>query len=721
MRVLRHSGLIAFLLAVPFVSVSTEVSAQPVAVASSQGPQAETATLAIVAAQVDRADALRAAKRLQYSFTAYGEYGLWGDMAALFSEAGVLQIGDRKITGTRAIRDYLKTEIGQGRDGIAAGGLNTQLFMAPVITLSADGQSARGRWQELTLRGRLGDKADWSGGMQVNDYVREGGVWKIALMNVIPQFKGPYETGWFSVSPELPFIPYHYSSAEAGHPVPDLSAEQRAALTSASDVTVQDLERRVTSMNAEDQVRNLQHIYGYYQDRKMWDDVTDLFTPGGEFEIAGIGVYRGVKSIRRALELSGPAGLQRGQVNDRIQLHTLVSVDSDGLGARARGLQLGMLTPKLGEAYWEVSTFDNRYIKGSDGRWRIHEMRIYPKIKADYYKGWHKSSIIDPVPVRAGAPDRRSGAEQSPQTSNVVPAMFDNPVTGQPVTYPEGFKVVGGGKTIKASTAPSLVVGSEEALGSRLAKVSRLLEVSSAYDAVENISSTFGYYLDDYQWQRYVENYSVDGWRRKASGSIYVGRDSIFKGEVLSYGPMPTVRDWIRLHTRLQPVIDIQPGAKSAYIRTRMFLYFANTRSAGSWNSGMYPNDSAVLEDGIWKMKVGGWIDETYFNSKSYALGWAKPDAPVDEPQQGRAAGRRAGGPPASQLSYPPERPSNGLGQRGYGVVNGYPGFASWPDIKPMWFHYLNPVSGRRPELLCPDVTTCIAPPSDKPTPPTAQ
>ena len=39
-------------------------------------------------------------------------------------------------------------------------------------------------------------------------------------------------------------------------------------------------------MNDEDKVRNLQNAYGYYMDRKMWDDVTDLFTADGALSIA---------------------------------------------------------------------------------------------------------------------------------------------------------------------------------------------------------------------------------------------------------------------------------------------------------------------------------------------------------------------------------------------------------------------------------------------------
>ncbi len=698
------AGLASTALLIP----SSAAWANPAAAVATLANPAETAgDVAVIEAEIERASALRAAKTLQHTYAQYGEYGLWTDMAALLSRSGELVIGDRTISGPAAIEAYLRNEIGQGQDGLPPGAVNTQLMMAPVITLAADGQTARGRWQELTLRGRMGGTADWSGGMQVNDYVREDGVWKIARIHVIPQFAGPYETGWFSIGPEIPFVPYHYTSEEAGRPVSPLTPEQLEAIRSGgARSSLPDLERRVARMNDEDQVRNLQNIYGYYQDRKMWDDATDLFESGAVFEIAGLGVYEGVASIRRAFELQGPQDLQRGQVNDQLQLHTVVSVAPGGTEAVARGLQFGMLTPELGQAYWSISTFENRYAKGSDGKWRIREMRIYPRMKTDYYQGWHRNSVVDPVPTGVGAPDRPSPVATSPQVASVIPAFFDNPVTGRPVTIPTGFAVVGDLGLLRDHGASSASGGNET---ERLAELRRRLDVSEAYDAVENISSTFGYYLDDYQWQRYVENYSVDGWRRKGTGAVYAGRAAIFKAESLSYGPMPVVRDWIRVHTRLQPVIDVGPDAQRAFIRTRMFLYFANSRSPGSWNSGMYPNDQAVLEDGVWKMRVGGWIDETYFNSRSYALGWARPDAPTTERQQGGApADQSARGSP---VSFPPSIPADQLGRRGYGVVRGYPGFAAWPEIKPMWFHYRNPISGRMPPLFCADVTVCVLEP----------
>ncbi len=61
-------------------------------------------------------------------------------------------------------------------------------------------------------------------------------------------------------------------------------------------------------MNDEDKVANLtEDAYGYYTDRKMWDDASDLFTDDGVLEVADVGFYSGVKSIRRSYERYGHA------------------------------------------------------------------------------------------------------------------------------------------------------------------------------------------------------------------------------------------------------------------------------------------------------------------------------------------------------------------------------------------------------------------------------
>ena len=103
------------------------------------------------------------------------------------------------------------------------------------------------------------------------------------------------------------------------------------------------LEQRIAVMNDEDNVRNLQNAYGYYMDRKMWDDVTDLFTADGAVSIAGDGVYNGPANVRRLLERSGPPGLKHGQLNELMQLDMSVAIEPGGMEARSRGLEFGML------------------------------------------------------------------------------------------------------------------------------------------------------------------------------------------------------------------------------------------------------------------------------------------------------------------------------------------------------------------------------------------
>lgn len=692
--------------------------------ADSQTPPARLeagAEISRLLRDVERAQALRDVKDLEHLYAQFGEYGLWNEMAALFSMNAEVSDGRGVIRGRAAIGRDLTTRLGRGRVGLPVGAVQTDLIVEPVVTLSADGTRAKARWQLLTLSGRFGERADWFGGTSENEYIKEGGTWKIDRVRLFPQLGGTYEAGFMSLGPQQPFVPYHFSSAEAGRPIPEASDALLPSITSAAQITstLRTIEQRVMVMNEEDSVRNLQNAYGYYVDRKMWDDVADLFTRDGVLEIAGLGTYNGATSIRRGLERDGPAGLQRGQVNDRLQLGTVVRVRPDGREARSRGLELGMLSPKYGDAFWSTATFVNRYVK-QDGVWRIREMRIFPKMKADYYAGWAKSNVLDPAPAPAFAPDRPSPPSDAPQSAAVIPVFdFPNPATRAAVTYPAGVRVAARERLLAESPVANSATASADT-AARLTEARRKLERAKSYDAIENISAAFAYYLDDYQWQRYIENYAADGVRKKGSGSFYVGRDRIFKAESIGYGPMPPDRDGIRLHTRLQPVIHLADDGRSAYLRTRMLLYFANSRAPGAFNSGMYPNDSAVLEGGVWKFRVGGAIDETYFASSGYKQGWARPAAAGAArgggfPTASSGGGRGSTPAPGTRVlnleaDFPPDFSYSEMPYRGQGFARTLPNFAAWPDIKPMWFHYKNPVSGRVPPFYCPDILTCDPP-----------
>ncbi len=185
---------------------------------------------------------------------------------------------------------------------------------APVVNLAVDGESAKARWQAIIFHGH-GSSARIEGGVFVNEYARSGDVWKIATAHYYPQYDGPYEDGWINWGGgDIPVAPYHYDNSTAGLPIPPA-----AGTAPATRATLAQLQKRVDVMNDEDRVRNLQAAYGYYADRRMWDDVVDLFAQDGVVEIAGQGVWKGPAGVRHWLDSIGKAGLTHGQLNDRLQ------------------------------------------------------------------------------------------------------------------------------------------------------------------------------------------------------------------------------------------------------------------------------------------------------------------------------------------------------------------------------------------------------------------
>jgi hypothetical protein len=671
-----------------------------------------------LAVEVERAAAVRDVKELHHAYAQYAQFGLWSDMAALFAERAQFANGKETLEGRKAIGDHFLARYGEGKQGLPNGAMRTHLALRPLVNLSADGQSAKGRWWEFSMLGRSGVSAEWAAGIYENEYVKEQGFWKISRLRYYPMFAGPYETGWRNVDADQKIVPYHFTPEEAGIPVPEIPAGMAIPTSQESPaVRLAAIERRVSAMNDEDKVRNLQNAYGYYVDRKMWDDVTDLFTSDGVLELAA-GVYKGVKGIRRALEISGPAGLKHGQLNDHMQLDMTVSILSGGTEARARGIEFAMLgEADKGEAYLALAVFENWYVKQNDV-WRIREMRIFPVQKTDYRLGWARSSVVDAAPAKEFAPDgptigssvgaaealvngasRGDGGVFTDHRNNAIPVFFaSNPATGRPVTYPTGARVVGGERppAPPAPRASSVAITASE-MDARIKEAERKLAVSKAYDATENMSAAYGDYLDDLDFGNLAKIFALKGVKEIPFTGFYVGRESIARRESNSGQGAPRARTSLALHLRTQPVILVASDGRSASIRTRLFQPGSSRTQAQGFSGGMY-NDQAVLENGSWKL----WsvaIDEPYFSSPSYAGGWSA----AKDPAPG-APGRGAVG---TSSGYPPDIPLTALGERQKGFRGGTGTPIVWPSILPMWFHYRNPVSGRLPEHFWRDCVTC--------------
>ncbi|MFC1533737.1 nuclear transport factor 2 family protein [Thermodesulfobacteriota bacterium] len=121
------------------------------------------------------------------------------------------------------------------------GMLGIHMQLQGVVNLDSDGKTAKGRWRCLMImatpiEGKLG--AVWGHGVYENEYVKEGGKWKIKKLHFFLTFRTPFEDGWVktpivgmgasppdTVKPDKPttvhepypaayVVPFHY-----GHPV----------------------------------------------------------------------------------------------------------------------------------------------------------------------------------------------------------------------------------------------------------------------------------------------------------------------------------------------------------------------------------------------------------------------------------------------------------------------------------------------------------------------
>jgi hypothetical protein len=151
--------------------------------------------------RVEKLEGARAVKKLQRAFGFYVDRGLWDEAADLFADNGTIEIGmDGVYVGKARIKDYLKRLHGN-QDGLIYGQLNEWVTLQPVVDVAADGNSAKGRWRDLGMLGQYKKHAEWRDGTYENDYVKEGGVWKIKAVHLYVNFVAPYEKGWARLKP----------------------------------------------------------------------------------------------------------------------------------------------------------------------------------------------------------------------------------------------------------------------------------------------------------------------------------------------------------------------------------------------------------------------------------------------------------------------------------------------------------------------------------------
>jgi hypothetical protein len=190
--------------------------------------------------QVERLEDRRAIERLQQAYSHYLTAGRPREAAALFSAAPDATIEWAQM-GVYVGRGRIEAFLGRVAKA-APGELHETPTMQGVINVATDGRTAQARWRSLVMAGTHGQDGTWLEGPYENEYVKEGGVWKIKTLHWFTTVEASYEKGWargarpaagplkdlppdrpasvvYQAFPSYFLPPYHYSHPVTGKPV----------------------------------------------------------------------------------------------------------------------------------------------------------------------------------------------------------------------------------------------------------------------------------------------------------------------------------------------------------------------------------------------------------------------------------------------------------------------------------------------------------------------
>jgi hypothetical protein len=422
-----------------------------------------------------------------------------------------------------------------GENGLPDNRIYNHMNIQPVVHLSPGGQTAKGRWRAFAMFGSFGGGATWAEGVYEMTYAKVDGVWKISQLDYHSGFGAPYSTGWVPPEPRpdgaaapargprnLPHPadrprneacggfpaacvgPFHYTNlgvTDAGHVWTTVALPAPAGRRVGADDRAADLAARVERLADEQAIENLQKIYGYYFDRRMWDEVADLFADDGTIEMAQRGVYVGKARVREFLDLLGPVGLKDGELNDHVQLQVVVSVAPDGRSAKARSREFNMTGVFESHGHWSEGIYENTFVK-DNGVWKLKDLRYFPTFMSDYDKGWAADAQPAPGMSAELPPDRppTSVYEIFPK-AHIPPFHYDNPVTAEEPRYP-GARGRPSATAVAAVRAPVEVPRTargrqpQRDVDALVADAEREVGRVKDFHEIDNLTSAYGYYLD---------------------------------------------------------------------------------------------------------------------------------------------------------------------------------------------------------------------------------
>ena len=167
---------------------------------------------------------IHAVRTLQFKYGYYMDKCLFGEIVDLFAEDAVLYFMNGIFRGKRGARRLYGGA--SGLDGPAYGMLFEHIIAQDIVDVAPDRRTARGRFRCFLQAGVHESKKDappripaqfLEAGIYENEYVKEGGIWRIKLFNYRIVYQARLEEGWAHSARE-PLMVSGYSATYPENP-----------------------------------------------------------------------------------------------------------------------------------------------------------------------------------------------------------------------------------------------------------------------------------------------------------------------------------------------------------------------------------------------------------------------------------------------------------------------------------------------------------------------
>jgi hypothetical protein len=203
---------------------------------------------------------------------------------------------------------------------------------------------------------------------------------------------------------------------------------QQTSQPATSEQRIEDLGRRIERLRDANEVETLQRTYGYFVDKAMWTEISQLFAKDGTYEIGGRGVFVGQARVLEYLRVGlGKEHPVEGRLINHMQFEPVTTIDPDGHTAHMR-----MKAFVMSNGGWGDVIYENEYVK-ENGVWKIAHVHA-PFVMYSSHEGWGHSATPNTRPDSFPPPPDRlpTVVYLTYPSPYIVPFHYPNPVTGRP-------------------------------------------------------------------------------------------------------------------------------------------------------------------------------------------------------------------------------------------------------------------------------------------------